>query len=252
MPERLILLTNDDGLESPGLALLASVATSFGRVVVVAPDRNRSAVSSALSLNGILRLEARAPDRHACDGTPVDCVLLGVRALLGRAPDWVLSGVNLGLNLGEDVFYSGTVGAAFEGCLQGARSAAFAMPLGADGDRLRPWLMRFLSRWESIPLSPNRIWNVNFPAGEPLGFRLTRQDNRHYHDSVERRMDPRGAPYYWIGGNAGPTYTLSPGSDAEATTDGWISLSPLRLDLTDPDLLAGGPGLADIFNGGCP
>ena len=134
MPERLILLTNDDGLWAPGLAALARAASRFGRVVTVAPDRNRSAISSALSLHNILRLNEIGTDRFACDGTPVDCVLLGVCEVLGREPDWVLSGVNHGFNLGEDVFYSGTVGAAFEGRLQGARAAAFSIhPSGVPG-----------------------------------------------------------------------------------------------------------------------
>ena len=109
MSERLILLTNDDGLWAPGIAALARAASRFGKVVTVAPDRNRSAISSALSLHNILRLNEVGPDRFACDGTPVDCVLLGCRAVLEQPPDWVLSGINHGFNLGEDVFYSGTV-----------------------------------------------------------------------------------------------------------------------------------------------
>ncbi|HEX7552059.1 MAG TPA: 5'/3'-nucleotidase SurE, partial [Geothrix sp.] len=191
MSERLILLTNDDGLWSPGIAALARAAARFGRVVTVAPDRNRSAISSALSLHNILRLNEVGPDRFACDGTPVDCVLLGVCEVLGRRPDWVLSGVNLGFNLGEDVFYSGTVGAAFEGRLQGARAVAFSQHPNGSLDQAEPWIDRFLERWEAMDLPANRIWNVNFPKGEPKGFHLTSQDSRDYHDLVERRIDPR-------------------------------------------------------------
>ena len=194
MSERLILLTNDDGLWAPGLAALARAASAFGRVVTVAPDRNRSAISSALSLHNILRLNEVGPDRFACDGTPVDCVLLGICEVLDRRPDWVLSGVNQGFNLGEDVFYSGTVGAAFEGRLQGCRAAAFSQQPGGSLERVEPWITRFLARWETMDLPSNRIWNLNFPQGEPKGFHLTGQDSRAYHDLVERRMDPRGTP----------------------------------------------------------
>ena len=252
MHDRTILITNDDGLWAPGLELLARVASRFGRVVAVAPDRNRSGISSALSLHGILRLHDLGEDRYACDGTPVDCVLLGVRALLGRTPDWVLSGVNHGLNLGEDVFYSGTVAAAFEGRLQGARAAAFSMHPEADLPGLEPWLQHFLQRWEALDLPQNRIWNVNFPKGDPKGFRLGLQDNRTYHDVVERREDPRGLPYYWIGGNVGPTYAKTAGSDAEAALGGWVSLTPLRLDMACPESLSQAQGLVEELNGDRP
>jgi len=249
MHDRLILLTNDDGLWAPGLEFLARVASRFGRVVAVAPDRNRSGISSALSLHGILRLQDLGGDRYACDGTPVDCVLLGIRALLGRTPDWVLSGLNHGLNLGEDVFYSGTVAAAFEGRLQGSRAAALSMHPEADTARVEPWLQKFLERWESLELPENRIWNLNFPKGEAKGFRLALQDNRTYHDVVERREDPRGTPYYWIGGNVGPTYAMTPGSDAEAALSGWVSLTPLRLDMACPESMNKAQGFVGELNG---
>jgi len=247
MRERLILLTNDDGLWAPGLEALSQVASRFGRVVTVAPDRNRSAISSALSLHNILRLHELGTDRYACDGTPVDCVLVGIRHVLDRAPDWVLSGVNAGFNLGEDVFYSGTVAAAFEGCLNGARSAAFSLHAEGDLTLAEPWIERFLERWENMDIPPNRTWNLNFPAGEPKGFRMTGQDRRNYHDSVEKRLDPRGIPYYWIGGSA-PTYERTAGSDAEAVLDGWVSATPLRLDLACPEILGNREGFEDTFN----
>ena len=238
MSERLILLTNDDGLWAPGLAALARAASRFGRVVTVAPDRNRSAISSALSLHNILRLNQVAPERFACDGTPVDCVLLGICEVLKQQPDWVLSGINHGFNLGEDVFYSGTVGAAFEGRLQGARAAAFSIHPEGSLQEAEPWIQAFLERWEGMELPENRIWNVNLPKGIPQGFRLTTQDSRAYHDLVERRMDPRSTPSYWIGGDAGPTYAKAPGSDAEAVFSGHASVTPLRLDLGCPETLA--------------
>ena len=249
MHDRTILITNDDGLWAPGLELLARVAARFGRVVAVAPDRNRSAISSALSLHGILRLHPLGEDRYACDGTPVDCVLLGVRSVLEREPDWVLSGVNYGFNLGEDVFYSGTVGAAFEGALQGSKSAAFSMHPKADLAVVELWIETFLRHWENLELGSNRIWNINFPKGAPKGFKLCNQDNRQYHNLVEKRMDPRGMPYYWIGGEVGPTYARTPGSDAEAALDGWVAVTPLRMDLACPEMLNKGEDFNTTFNG---
>jgi 5'-nucleotidase len=249
MAERTILITNDDGCWAPGLASLHRVASRFGRVVAVAPDRNRSAVSSAMSLNDILRLHDLGGERFACTGTPVDCVLVGIRAVLRREPDWVLSGINHGFNLGEDVFYSGTVGAAFEGRQQGARAAAFSIEPGGALEAAEAWLARFLERWETMDLPANRIWNVNFPGTSPRGFRLTRQDTRTYHDLVEERADPRRVPYYWIGGEAGPTYSRTPGSDAEAVLQGWVSATPLRLDLACPEVMARGGEFERAFNG---
>ncbi len=252
MKERLILITNDDGCWAPGLASLARVASRFGRVVVVAPDRNRSAVSSAMSLNDILRLHDLGGDRYACTGTPVDCVLVGIRAVLKREPDWVLSGVNHGFNLGEDVFYSGTVGAAFEGCQQGALSAAFSIDPEGDLAQAETWAGHFLERWEGMDLPANRIWNVNLPKGEPLGFRLCGQDTRKYHDLVETRVDPRRTPYFWIGGELGPTYAQGPGSDAEAALAGYVSVTPLRLDLACPEVMGRRADFERTFNGGLP
>lgn len=250
MGKRTILLTNDDGLWAPGLETLARVASRFGQVVAVAPDRNRSAISSALSLHNILRLHDLGEDRYACDGTPVDCVLLGCRAVLGRTPDWVLSGINHGFNLGEDVFYSGTVGAAFEGCLQGARAAAFSIHPKGDLEGAEPWIERFLATWEQLDLPPNRIWNVNIPKGEPLGFRISGQDSRQYHDVVERRTDPRGTDYFWIGGDTGPTYARAEGSDAGTVFDGHIAVTPLRLDLGCPETLVRRAEFDGLLNGG--
>ena len=252
MTSRTILLSNDDGAWSPGLAALARAASGFGRVVIVAPDRNRSAISSALSLHDILRLQDLGGDRYACSGTPVDSVLLGVRTVLKTAPDWVLSGVNHGYNLGEDVFYSGTVGAAFEGWLQGARAAAFSLAPEGDLEVAERWIRLFLERWEGMALPNNRIWNVNLPEGEPKGFRLTGQDTRTYHDVVEARLDPKKNPYYWIGGDVGPTYARTEGSDAEAALSGWVSVTPLRLDLACPEVLTRGRAFEALFNGEAP
>lgn len=231
MTERLILVTNDDGYQSPGIKLLASVASHFGKVITIAPDRNRSAISSALSLHKPIRMNEVEAGIFSTDGTPVDCVNLGFFHALDRKPDWVLSGVNHGWNLGEDVFYSGTVAAAIEGCLLGARSAAFSLTSKGDLDNIESFIKSFLSEWENMPLPPHRIWNINFPEHKPKGFRITGQDNRTYHDVVEQRRDPRGRSYYWIGGESAPIYARNTGCDADAVLDQWISVTPLKLDL---------------------
>jgi 5'-nucleotidase len=247
MADRLILLTNDDGIWAPGLATLAKSAVKFGRVVVVAPDRNRSAISSAMSVHNILRLENTAPDRYSCDGTPVDCVLMGVRHVLERTPDWILSGINWGYNLGEDVLYSGTVGAAFEGCLQGVRSAAFSLHRDGDLEASSPWVERFLELWEKMELPPNSIWNVNLPECGAKGFRMTTQDRRNYYDLMEQRIDPRGKPYFWIGGENGPEYAKGKGTDTEAVYDGFVSLTPLHMDLSCSETISRRSEFDDIF-----
>ncbi|MDR0499558.1 MAG: 5'/3'-nucleotidase SurE [Holophagales bacterium] len=235
---RLILLTNDDGIWAPGLEVLAKAVAKYGRVVVVAPDRNRSAVSSAMSVHNILRLEKIAPDKYSCDGTPVDCVLMGVRHVLERAPDWILSGINWGYNLGEDVLYSGTVGAALEGCIQGVKSAAFSLHRDGNLGASSPWIERFLDNWEKMELPSNSIWNINLPECEPKGFRMTTQDRRNYYDLMEQRLDPRGKPYFWIGGEGGPEYAKGKGTDTEAVYDGFVSLTPLNTDLSCRETLA--------------
>jgi 5'-nucleotidase len=232
MSDRLILVTNDDGIFAPGLDALAKSASGFGKVVVVAPDTNRSAISSAMSVHGILRLEEAGPGRFSCSGTPVDCVLMGLRQVLDREPDWLLAGINWGYNLAEDVLYSGTVGAAMEGCLQGIRSAAFSLSRDGDLEMAPKWIESFLSNWEKIELPPSTIWNVNLPVGEPKGFRITSQGQRKYYDLMEQRHDPRGNPYFWIGGDRGPDYTLDAGTDTEAVHDGFVSLTPIQMNLS--------------------
>ena len=247
MSDRLILLTNDDGIWAPGLEALARVASRYGKTVVVAPDRNRSAISSAMSVHNILRIEKIAPDQYSCDGTPVDCVLLGVRHVLERTPDWILSGVNWGFNIGEDVLYSGTVGAAFEGCIQGVKSAAFSLHRSGNLEVASKWIGHFLDNWEKIELPSNGIWNVNLPECEPRGFRITTQGRRKYYDLMEQRMDPRRKPYFWIGGEDDPEYVNDEGADSEAVRDGFVSLTPLHTDLSCQKVISKRSELNRIF-----
>jgi 5'-nucleotidase len=248
MSDKLILLTNDDGILAPGLEALARAASKYGRVVVVAPDRNRSAISSAMSIHNILRLEKISPDRYSCDGTPVDCVLMGVRHVLERVPDWVISGVNWGFNMAEDALYSGTVGAAFEGCLQGIKSAAFSMHRDGNLEIASRWIEHFFDGWEKIELPAGSIWNVNLPEGEPKGFKLTTQGQRTYWDLMEQRHDPSGKPYFWISGEGGPQYKFLKGSDAEATHEGFVSLTPLQMDMSCRATISNCPEFDEVFS----
>ncbi|MCL1908747.1 MAG: 5'/3'-nucleotidase SurE [Holophagaceae bacterium] len=238
MADRLILITNDDGILAPGLEALAAVASKFGKAIIVAPDRNRSAISSAMSIHSIIRMDEIGPDRYSCDGTPVDCVLMGVRQVLDRTPDWILSGVNWGFNLAEDALYSGTVGAAFEGRLQGVRSVAFSLERSGDLKVASIWIERFLAAWEAIELPTGTVWNVNMPEGNLKGFRMTAQGSRNYFDLMERRLDPRGRPYFWIGGEGGPYYSLAEGTDTAAVHEGFVSITPLNMNLTCREAMA--------------
>jgi 5'-nucleotidase len=191
-----------------------------------------------MSVHDILRLDQVGEDKYVCDGTPVDCVLAGVRFVLDAKPDWILAGINWGYNLGEDVIYSGTVGAAFEGRIQGIKSAALSLHREGDPKSILPWLERFLDNWESIELPPNALWNVNFPENTPKGFKLTTQGRRKYFDMMEQRHDPRGRPYYWIGGDGRPEYEPGEGTDSDAVGKGYISLTPLQMDLTCREIVS--------------
>ena len=232
----LILVTNDDGVHSPGLTALARSLAVLGRVVVVAPDRERSAVGHALTLHAPLRAEEIRPDVFAVDGTPTDCVNLGIHGLLTEKPRLVVSGINRGGNLGDDITYSGTVAAAMEATLMGV--PAFAVSLagerfldqdfGAAATFSRQLAERLLDK--GLPL--DTFLNVNVPAGCPRGVRLTLQGKRRFADLVVEKLDPRGRKYYWIGGGEIGFHDV-PGSDFHAVHRSYISITPLHLDLTN-------------------
>jgi len=232
----LILVTNDDGVHSPGLTVLARSLAELGRVVVVAPDRERSAVGHALTLHAPLRAEEIRPDVFAVDGTPTDCVNLGIHGLLAEKPRLVVSGINRGGNLGDDITYSGTVAAAMEATLMGV--PAFAVSL--EGERFREEdfgpagiLARKLGAVlleKGLPL--DTFLNVNVPAGCPRGVRLTQQGKRRFTDLVVEKLDPRGRKYYWIGGGEIGFHDV-PGSDFHAVHRSFISITPLHLNLTN-------------------
>lgn len=239
----LILVTNDDGVHSPGIRALADAMRPLGEVLVVAPDREQSAASHALTLQRPLRLEQVAPATWAVDGTPSDAVYLGINAVLkGRRPDLIASGINLGANLGDDITYSGTVAAAMEGTLLGA--PAFAISMAARRNFHFETAAGFATRLARAILEHGlpkmALLNVNVPNVPPtpeVQYRVTFQGKRRYTDAVVDRTDPRGRTYYWIGGDE-LGFDAVEGSDAATVLrDRMISVTPVHLDLTHVRLL---------------
>jgi 5'-nucleotidase len=247
----LILCTNDDGYLAPGLGVLAEAARTLGEVHVVAPDREQSATSHSLTMHLPLRAREVQPGMHSVTGTPTDCVMLGVQALLRRRPDFVLSGVNHGMNMGEDVLYSGTVSAAMEATIFGIPAVALSYA-GRDPEHLPaylPLLQRLLPqlvRGDGFPRET--LLNVNLPPLPPRevkGVRVTRLGRRVFTDSLTRGLDPSGKEYFWIGGG-NIEWEAHEGTDFHAVDHGYVSVTPLHLDLTNHALLSevGGWGLS--------
>jgi 5'-nucleotidase len=241
-----ILVTNDDGIFSQGIKLLASSLAEVAggvEVWVVAPDREQSAMGHALTLSRPLRMQRVEERWFAVDGTPTDCVNLAVLHLLkDNPPDLVFSGINFGLNLGDDVTYSGTVSATFEGTLLGIPSVAFSQEV-AEGFSFEP-AARFARQVAELLLGQeiprDLLLNVNVPAGPIQGVRFSRLGRRTYKQSVIEKLDPRGRKYYWIAGT--PQWHSASGTDFEAVSTGRISVTPLHLDLTHyPGLESFGP-----------
>ena len=232
----LILLTNDDGIHSAGLQALADRLQSLGRIVVVAPDRERSAIGHALTLHAPLRAEEILADRWAVSGTPTDAVNLGIHGILKEKPDLVISGINKGGNMGDDLTYSGTVAAAMEATLMGVpaiavslSSKSFSYTDFADAAGVAEQLARTVTE-HGMPA--DTFINVNVPPSKPLGIRLTRQGKRIYEDAVIENIDPRGRTYYWIGAGDLDFQDLE-GTDFHAVQHGYVSVTPLHLDLTN-------------------
>jgi 5'-nucleotidase len=228
-----ILVTNDDGIFSEGIKLLAAELSALAEVWVVAPDREQSATGHALTLSRPLRMQKVEERWYAVDGTPTDCVNLGILSLLkDRPPDLVASGINFGLNLGDDVTYSGTVSATFEGTLLGIPSVAFSQEVaeGFSFAQSARFAGRFVEQLLAEELPAELLLNVNIPSGTPRGLRFTRLGRRIYKQSVIEKIDPRGRKYYWIAGT--PQWEEAAGTDFEAVSQGAISVTPLHLDLT--------------------
>jgi 5'-nucleotidase len=237
-PTPLILVSNDDGVHSEGIVALAEALREVGEVVVVAPDRERSAVSHSLTLHRPLRVEELGPGRFAVNGTPTDCVNLAINGILGRRPALVVSGINKGANLGDDVTYSGTVSAAMEGTLLGVPSIAVSL-VGREGFRFEPaatFSVR-LARWViERGLPADTLLNVNVPQaveGQTIrGVALTRMGRRRYGDAIVEKVDPRGKKYYWIGGEE-LEFEDAEGTDFHAVHEHLVSVTPIHLDLTN-------------------
>lgn len=233
-----ILCTNDDGYMALGLRVLAGAARTLGEVAIVAPDREQSATSHALTIHRPLRSRKSREGAHVVDGTPTDCVIMAVNEILGWRPDFCLSGVNHGANMGEDVLYSGTVAAAMEATVIGIPSVALSWT-GDEFDTLDGWqpllegfLRQVLAR-ESFP--PHTLLNVNLPSVPPAevrGIQVTSLGQRRYSDSITRALDPKGREYFWIGGGIS-AWAGAVDADFRAVRDGFISVTPLHLDLTN-------------------
>lgn len=237
----LALITNDDGVAAEGLNALREAVSPIARVVTVAPDREQSASSHAITLHAPLRIQRVEADVHTVDGTPTDCVLVAINGLLDERPDIVVSGINHGPNMGDDVTYSGTVSAAFEGAILGVPSVAVSLATFGERnfDGAIDAVRRIIRAIERHGLPQRTLLNVNVPsrpASELAGYRMTRLGQRVYEDSIVARKDPRGRDYYWIGG-AEPRWEPEEHSDFLAVHDGYVSVTPLSLDLTHDGLL---------------
>ena len=233
--KKVILVSNDDGIRSEGILKLANALKKAGTVYIVAPDRERSAASHSLTLHRPLRVEEVGKRMYAVDGTPTDCVTLAVNGILPVRPDIVVSGINKGGNLGEDVSYSGTVSAAMEGTLLGIPSIAFSLAKREAFD-FRPAsefalrLVRFVFK-KGLP--KDTLLNVNIPPAKRIkGYRITRQGKRFFSDVVVEKVDPRGKKYYWIGGSM-ERWEGGEDTDYFAISKGYVSITPIHLDMTN-------------------
>jgi len=238
MAKRLkILLSNDDGIRSEGLRTLYEALNEFADVVVVAPDRERSAVGRALTLHRPLRCEQVDENWFAVDGTPTSCVYIGIHAIMKQKPNMVIGGINRGPNLGEDITYSGTVSVAMEGALLGIPSIAFSLATFKDfhWKDAAEWAKRITLKAYKQGIPKGCCLNVNIPnlpKDEIKGVKVTKQGKKAYTEKVEERRDPWGRVYYWIGGEE-PNWEAEPGTDYWAVKNGYVSATPIHLDLTD-------------------
>lgn len=231
-----ILLTNDDGVYAKGLAVLADTLSDIAQINVVAPDRNRSGASNSLTLTVPMRVKYLENEMISVEGTPTDCVHVAITGLLPRKPDMVISGINAGANLGDDVYYSGTVAAAREGRFLGLPAIAISL----TGEQLQYYttaamvVYKIVERLQIAPLPAGTILNVNVPDvpyNELRGFEVTRLGTRHSAEPTIRQLDPRGHPVYWVG-PAGAAADAGPGTDFSAILQNRVSITPIRIDLT--------------------
>jgi 5'-nucleotidase len=244
-----ILLTNDDGINAPGLVTLEAIARALSDDIwIVAPSEEQSGAGHSLTLTRPLRIREHGPRRFSVTGTPTDSVMLALGKVMDAKPDLILSGVNRGANLAEDVTYSGTVAAAMEGTLAGIRSIALSQAYAREGigddvsfDTAAQWGAQVISALVDVPLPANSLLNVNFPAvaaSAVKGIRTTRQGFRDYSRlGIVTNRDPRGYDYHWFA-LGGARETPAHATDLEAIIEGYVSVTPLTLDLTATDALA--------------
>ena len=231
-----ILVSNDDGYQAPGLAALAAALSAIAEITVVAPERDRSGASNSLTLDLPIRAGTAENGFIRVDGTPTDCVHVAITGMLDDEPDMVVSGVNAGPNMGDDVLYSGTVAAATEGRFLGLPAIAVSINSHAPRhfDTAARVARELVETLQFHRMAPDSILNVNVPD-EPYeqlrGFRATRLGHRHKAEPVVKMQDPRGRTIYWIG-PAGPEEDAGPGTDFHAVREGWVSVTPLQVDLT--------------------
>jgi 5'-nucleotidase len=232
----LILLTNDDGVHSEGLLALREIFAKTDNVCVVAPERERTCVGHSITLHKPLRIKKVADNTYASNGSPADCIYLGIKAILKKKPDIIISGINKGPNMGQDVNYSGTVAAAKEGAFLGIPSIAVSMCareqfLFNDAALITQRIVDIIKNKAFIKNTFLNINIPNIPHNTLNGFKVTKLGKRIYNDEVLERIDPRGGTYYWIGGNS-ENYEDMRGTDFYAVEKGYISITPLGLDMT--------------------
>ena len=243
MAKPFILISNDDGYQAPGLLALTRILKKIAEVVVVAPDREQSATSHALTLHRPLRVTEHGKGLYAVDGTPTDCITLAIHELLDRKPDLVVSGINLGANLGDDVHYSGTVSAAMEAAILGIPSLAVSLVVWRGQvpqfQTAAAVAKKFCHRLLSGKVFPRNVFNINvpnIPTKQLKGYRFTKLGKRNYGGIIIKKRDPRHRDYYWIGGDE-RTFKKIPSSDTAAILNGCVSITPLQVDMTNYALL---------------
>jgi len=238
-----ILVTNDDGIQSEGLTALYRAMEDIAEAYIVAPDREKSAVSHALTMHRPLRVEEVKDRIYTVNGTPTDCVVVAVEKVLPEKPVMVISGINRGANLGDDITYSGTVSAAIEGTIFGIPSVAVSMPFTDEKDICFETAASFSRRLVRFVLEgglpPDTLLNVNvpdLPETEIKGVKFTRQGKRVYDNAIHETLDPWGRRHFWIGGGT-PSWEEGNDTDFSAVTSGYISITPIHLDLTNYEAL---------------
>ncbi len=239
-----ILVSNDDGIRAPGIAALAEAVSVFGEVTVCAPENEQSAVGRALTMSRPLRLEkvivpGMPFPSYSVDGTPTDCVKLAIDRVFHEKPDLVVSGINRGANLGTDVLFSGTVSAAMEGAMQGIPSIAVSLGWGDNWDfgLAARWAKQAVGIAMKFPMPFGTLININIPQGEPKGIKVARLGVLDYGENYLEREDPRGRKYYWLAGDKIPALHESDTDDSWLERN-YITVTPLRFDLTDDSVLA--------------